>query len=369
MKKAVIILPTYNEADNVAILIPQIFDEQKNSSNWELEILIVDDNSPDKTAQRVADMQKKFKKLHIISGEKAGLGKAYVRGFRHALDHLNPDVIFEMDADLSHEPTSIPFMLKKIDEGFDIVIGTRYMKGGSIPKNWGLHRKIFSFCGNLVVRFGFMHLAIRDWTNGFRALKTNFLPEIIPHLDQYNGYVFQIALLDRAVKLHKKIGEVPVNFQERNAGKSKISSGRYIFDILMYVFQHSSFIKFGIVGVIGAVLDFGTSYVLIEKIVLPIWLATVISAELAIISNFFLNNYWSFSHKKVENSFGSLINSLIRFNTISAGNILIQATLLQVATIIFPKEYWYIYKIFIIAFVIIPYSYYLYNKVIWKKKS
>lgn len=369
MKKAIVILPTYNEAGNVGIIIPQILEQQKYTPGWELGILVVDDNSPDNTADKIKELQKKYKNLHLISGQKEGLGKAYVRGFRHVLESLSADAIFEMDADLSHDPNSIPPLLAKLDEGFDIVIGARYVKGGSIPKNWALYRKIFSFCGNLVVRLGFMHLKIHDWTNGFRVIRTNFLPEILDHLDNYNGYVFQIALLDRAVKLHKKIGEVPTNFQERNAGASKINSGRYILDILSYIFQNSSFIKFGIVGLIGAVLDFGTSFLLIERFIFPVWLATVISAELAIISNFFLNNYWSFSYKKVDDSIKSMLQSLVQFNTISIGNILIQAVLLQTATVIFPKEYWYIYKIIIIALIIIPYSYYLYNKVVWKKKN
>lgn len=368
MKKAIVILPTYNEKDNVGIIIPQILEQQKNIPGWELEILVVDDNSPDNTAEYVKELQKKYKKLHLISGKKEGLGKAYVRGFRHVLQHLLADAVFEMDADLSHDPSSIPDLLKKLDQGFDIVLGARYIKGGSIPKNWALYRKIFSFCGNLVVRLGFMHLKIHDWTNGFRVIRTSLLPEILEHLENYNGYVFQIALIDRAVKLQKNIGEVPINFQERNAGSSKISSGRYIFDILTYIFQHSSFIKFGIVGLIGAILDFGTSFMLIERFAFAVWLATVISAELAIISNFFLNNYWSFSHKKVDNSLTSMFKSLIQFNTISLGNIVIQAALLQTATNIFPKEFWYIYKVIIIALVIIPYSYFLYNKVVWKKK-
>ena len=368
MKSATIILPTYNERENVGIIIPQIFEQEEKTPGWEFSIVVVDDTSPDKTAEKVVELQKKYKKLYITSGQKAGLGKAYVRGFKYVLTNLKSDIVFEMDADLSHDPASIPLLLQKIDGGADIVIGTRYIKGGSIPKNWEFYRKVFSYCGNLVVRLGFMHLAVHDWTNGYRALKTDFLKEIIPHLDEYNGYVFQIALLDRAVKLHKKIEEVPVHFQERNSGVSKINSGRYIFDIVRYIFQHSSFIKFGIVGLIGAVLDFGTSFFLIEKAGFAIWMATVISAEIAIISNFFFNNFWSFSHKKVENTRSSFLKSLIQFNTISVGNILIQAILLQGATVFFPREYWYIYKVIIIALVIIPYSYFLYNKVVWKKK-
>jgi len=317
----------------------------------------------------VRKLQARYADLHIIYGKKEGLGNAYLRGFSYALEAQNPSVVFEMDADWSHNPSQIPGFLKKIEEGVDFVIGSRYMKGGSIPKNWGLHRKLFSIIGNLIIRFGFMVRNIRDWTSGYRAIRTWYIKEILGEMENYNGYVFQVALLDRAHKRGLRIAEIPIHFKDRKKGVSKIKSMQYIITTLWYVFLHSSFIKFVIVGTIGFLIDFTLSFLFIEKIKLSIWISTVISSEVAIISNFFCNNFWSFSHKKVTHAFLSYIKKFSHFNLVAVGSIIIQAILLHFATVIFPAYLWYIYKTIIIIAIIIPYSYYMYNYVIWKKKS
>lgn len=368
MKKAVIVIPTYNEAKNIEKLVTEIFRQQKNTP-WDLEILIVDSKSPDKTDSEVKKQQKNFKKLHLLSTEKEGLGKAYIAGFTYALAHLNPDVLFEMDADLSHAPTKIPEFLKQIDTGADFVIGARYIQGGSIPQDWAIHRKLFSILGNLIVRFGMMKLSVSDWTSGFRALKTWVVKEITPELSQFSGYVFQVALLDKAMKRGAKISEVPIHFIDRKHGISKINSIQYIVQTLWYVFTNSSFIKYVFVGFIGAFLDFGISYLLIERAHWYLWIATVISAETAIMSNFLFNNFWSFSHKKLDRSFTLYLKQFFKFNLVSAGSLAIQAGGIELAALTFGAAYWYIYKVFIIIFIIIPYSYILYNKVIWKEKK
>lgn len=364
MKTAVVVLPTYNEKGNVGSLIEKIFSVAEKINDWKLLILVVDDNSPDQTFEVVKTLQKKFPNLHLISGKKEGLGKAYIRGFGYSLEHLKPDAIFEMDADWSHDPQIIPQFLARIDDGARFVIGARYIKGGSIPKEWAWYRKVFSFCGNLVVRLGFMTLNIHDWTNGYRAIDAAFIKKVLPKMSNYNGYVFQIALLDKAKKAGLQIDEVPLHFEERKSGKSKINSLQYISDIIRYIFGHSPFIKYSIVGVTGAIIDFGISYILIEKFGVSIWKSTLVSAEIAIVSNFFLNNFWSFSHKKVHEQ--RLLKSFIHFNFISTGSLIIQTVLLHFATELFPRKFWYLYKAVVIGFVIIPYSYYLYNKVIWK---
>ena len=369
MKKAVIVVPTYNEAKNIERLVTEVFTQQKNAPSWALEILIVDSNSPDKTGEEVKRLQKSFKKLYLLSTEKEGLGKAYIAGFTYALRHLDPDVLFEMDADLSHAPSKVPEFLKKIDGGADFVIGARYIKGGSIPQDWAFHRKLFSILGNLVVRFGMVKLSVSDWTSGFRALKKWVVKDISPELSEFSGYVFQVALLDKAMKRGAKISEVPINFIDRKHGISKINSVQYIIQTLWYVFTNSSFVKFAFVGFVGAVLDFGISYLLIEKAHWYLWIATVISAETAIISNFLFNNFWSFSHKKLEKKVSLYLKQFLKFNLVSTGGLAIQAGGIELAALTFGPEYWYIYKVFIILFIIIPYSYVLYNKVIWKEKK
>lgn len=371
MKKAVIVVPTYNEAENAPQLIEKIFNIAKEVKGWEIHLVFVDSHSTDNTGKIVEKLTNTYPRLHIIHTKKEGLGKAYLEGFETSLEKLKPDVLFEMDADFSHDPHMIPLFLKKIDEGADFVIGSRYRKGGSIPKDWALKRKLFSVIGNLIIRLGFMKLSITDWTSGYRAIRADMVRDTLDQISQYTGYVFQVAILDNAIKKHARIAEIPIQFTDRKYGESKINSGQYIQNILRYVLLHSTFIKYVIVGVSGFVIDFGVSYLLIEIVHehFPVWIATIISAELAIIWNFFWNNYWSFSHKKVSHESSVFMKSLLKFNSVAVGSILIQSTLVELATRIFGRDAWMIAKVLILGFIIIPYSYILYNKVIWKNKK
>lgn len=369
MKKAVIILPTYNEEGSISSIIPQIFEQQKKTVIWELHVLVVDSYSSDKTAEMVRSLQKKYHNLHLIETKKEGLGKAYLNGFAFALEKLNAFVVMEMDADLSHDPNDVPRFLKKVEEGADFVIGSRYMNGGSIPSDWGFHRKLFSILGNLVIRVGFMRLKNTEWTNGFRAIKSWIIKDAYDHIKNYSGYVFQVAFLDYAITHQAKVVEIPTHFKDRKTGYSKINAIQYIVNSLLYVFFNSSFIKFAIVGFIGFGVDFGISYLGIDVFKKPVWIATLISTETAIISNFILNNFWAFAHKKLEHNPLSYLLSFIKFNLISSGSILIQTIGVQLLVNFAGKQYWPLYKITIITFVIIPYSYILYNKFIWKEKK
>ena len=368
MRRAVVVTPTYNEAGNIEKLIPLIFKYTENIPNWEIHVLVVDSQSPDKTGDIVSKLIAKYPRLHTLNAEKEGLGKAYTQGFQAAIEKLSPYLLFEMDADLSHDPNQITNFIHEIEKGADFIIGSRYIKGGSIPQEWALHRKIFSVVGNLIVRFGFMKLRITDWTGGYRAIKAWIIKNALVHVKNYSGYVFQIALLDSAIKTGAKIKEIPIQFEDRRIGKSKINSAQFIANIFTYIFFHSSFIKFVIVGLIGFVIDFGISYVFIEKLKSVVWFGTLISTETAIISNFLLNNFWSFAHKKFEPKFSVYLLKFIKFNVVSSGSILIQTLGVQLAVNLLGRQLWYVYKILIIAFIIIPYSYILYNKFIWKEK-
>src|SRR3989344_3370234 len=266
MRKAAIILPTFNEAGAIEKVINGIDQISKSIKSWEIHIIVVDSNSQDGTVEKVNKLRKKITKLYLLSVEKEGLGKAYIQGFQFAFNRINPYLIFEMDADLSHDPKEIPNFLKKSEEGADFVIGSRYIKGGSIPKNWGLHRKIFSIGANIFIRFGFMKLKITEWTNGYRAIKAWIVKNAIPSVIGYSGYVFQVAILDFAVKNKAHIQQIPINFQDRMHGKSKINSFQYIVQTFLYVLTNSPFIKFVIVGLIGFAIDFGISYFFIEKL-------------------------------------------------------------------------------------------------------
>ncbi|MDA1316473.1 MAG: glycosyltransferase [bacterium] len=367
MNKAVIILPTYNEVNNVTSLIHDIVTVVKGVTKWNIQILVVDSSSPDGTAREITKLQKQYKQLHLLETPKEGLGKAYVHGFRYAIDKLGADVVFEMDADRSHDSKEIPHFLSQIEHGADFVIGSRYIAGGSIPDDWGIHRKIFSIVANLFIRIGFMKLKITDWTSGYRVIKKWVIQKNLENINSYTGYVFQMALIDNALKSGAHIREIPIKFIDRTEGISKINSGQYIADIFFYILRNSSFIKFCIVGGTGFLVDFGVSYLLIEILTNNVVFSTVLSAELAIMSNFVLNNYWSFAHKKIENANEHIFWSFIKFNMVASGSIGIQALGMFLATSLLGETYWYVYKVLIITLVIIPYSYILYNRYIWKE--
>jgi dolichol-phosphate mannosyltransferase len=369
MKTAVIVIPTYNEVENIKELIADIFAVTERVENWNIEVLVNDSNSPDNTADAVKSLQKKYKKLHLISSQKEGLGKAYVQGFRYAIDTLHAYVVFEMDADHSHDPKEIPNFLKEIEQGADIVIGSRYMKGGSIPKNWGLYRKIFSIMGNWIIRTGFMKFHIMEWTNGYRAIKSWLIKDAFSHIENYGGYVFQLAELDFAVKKNARIKEIPIKFKDRIHGESKISFFGYISSIFLYIFRHSSFVKFAIVGGTGFLIDFGLFYAFTKFGGLHSIQANLISTESAVINNYLLNNFWSFSHKRVEHRASSYVRSFFKYNLVSTGSIAIQTLGLELMKHLFGEHNLYFYKIGIIILIIIPYSYFFFNRFIWKEKK
>ncbi len=196
----------------------------------------MDDNSPDGTQEEV----KKFlgKNIFLITGEKNGLGAAYIRGFKYAINELKADVIFEMDADFSHNPKDIPRFLEEIKEN-DFVIGSRYIKGGDTP-DWGFDRKLISSGGNFFARVIAGLYKVKDCTSGYRAIRTDLIKKIDLDNLRVNGYSFQMNLLYNAIKEKGKIKEIPIIFFDRHVGTSKIERKD------MYEFFMNSFkLRFG----------------------------------------------------------------------------------------------------------------------------
>lgn len=379
MKKVVVIAPTFNEKGEIENLINKVFNQSKKIPNWEIYLLIVDSHSKDGTVEIIKKLQQKFLNLHLLETEKEGLGKAYLKGFKYCEEKINPYLIIQIDADGQHDPDKIPEFIKKIEQGADFVVGTRYSKGGSIPSNWGLHRKILSIGANLVVKFGFMKPKVTEWTNGYRAIKFWLVKNAYNHLKNYSGYVFQVAFLDFAIKNNAVLGEIPIHFKERKTGISKINALQYSSQTFLYVFNNSAFIKFVAVGFMGFAVDFGFASIFINKFHIPKATANMFSAEIAIIFNFLMNNFWSFKEKKIQGGLFTYLIKFLTFNLVSSGSILIQGGGIFLALKFFGDRNigffglfsigsWIIYKILIIGFIIIPYSYILYNKVIWKKK-
>ncbi|RJQ25636.1 glycosyltransferase family 2 protein [Candidatus Parcubacteria bacterium] len=374
--KAVVILPTYQEKGNVERVIPILQDKIfPKIANYEMSILVADDNSPDGTAEEVRKLMKKYKNLNILEGEKKGLGAAYVRGMTYAIETMKADVVFEMDADLSHDPYKIPEFLKKIDEGYDMVIGTRYSDGGSIPSNWGLIRKVYSIFGNLLVRSILMRFAIHDWTGGFRALRKEVFIKEKPKLTVFQGYTFQVSFLHKAVQDKFKIAEVPIHFTDRTLGKSKIAPREYIVNLLKYVFTarfieilNSPFPKYALTGFIGYAINAIGLELFKKHLGVNSGVAASMGAELSIIWNFTVNNLWTFSSQRITDPL-RIIPKFIQFNLVSIGSLIIIGTVVGITTHIFGDTgiVRQVSLVIAIGFFVIPYSYSMYNIFIWKR--
>lgn len=219
-KETLVIVPTYNEANNISELINTIFDQGDN-----IDLLIVDDGSPDGTADLVKKVQDKFEdRLYLIERSgKLGLGTAYVRGFKFAMEH-DYSFICEMDADFSHDPKDLPKLIAEVKSGrADVAVGSRYANGISII-NWPLSRLILSYSANLYARF-ITGLPIFDTTAGFKCIHRKVLENISVENIRSNGYAFQIELHFRAWQAGFTLKEVAIIFREREEGVSKMSKG------------------------------------------------------------------------------------------------------------------------------------------------
>ncbi len=221
-QRIVICIPTYNERKNITKLIPKIFDVLMRHELNDAHVLVIDDNSPDGTASAVKALQPQYPKLHLLlRTNKEGLGRAYIAGFRRALS-MNPDIIFEMDADFSHDPEMIPHFVKALNKS-DVCVGSRRVKGGQVV-NWGFHRQLISAGANFLTHL-ILRLKTRDVTSGYRAIRARLLRKIMLESLQTNGYAFQIELLyllER--KLDARIVEIPITFVDRQQGKSKLGA-------------------------------------------------------------------------------------------------------------------------------------------------
>lgn len=220
-KRALIVIPTFNEKETISLIIGKIYSYDLKKYLSDLHILVVDDNSPDGTAQVVKQLQSDDPRIQLLERkEKQGLGKAYVAGFRFALER-NYDYVFEMDADLSHDPVYLQDFLEKIQD-YDLVIGSRYIKGVNVI-NWPLSRLLISYFGNMYARI-VTGIPVRDATSGFKCFRTEVLRAIDLSRVSASGYSFQIEMNYRVWKLGFKLCETSIIFYDRTIGYSKMSA-------------------------------------------------------------------------------------------------------------------------------------------------
>ena len=374
--KIVIILATYNEKGNVERLITTLEEEIfPKIKDHDMHILVADDDSPDGTADEVRKLMPKWKNIDISSGVKIGLGAAYIRGMTYAVEKLHADVMFEMDADLQHDPYKVAGFIKKIEEGCDMVVGNRYSDGGSIPENWPLVRKMFSIVANIFVRVVFTKFSIHDWTGGYRALKKEVFLKEKSELNNYKGYIFQISFLHKAVRDGFKIGEVPFHFSDRTLGSSKIAPLGYILDVVKYVvisrikeLMFGKFGKFLVVGGIGFVINAVTLRILVEYLKWNPSYANLVGAGLAIFSNYNFNNIWTFSALKTKTMSSYLVKLLGFYLSSAIGVIFVQTGTIFLGTRFFGQKNYFIYFIIGTALLLI-WNFTIYNKIIWKNKN
>jgi dolichol-phosphate mannosyltransferase len=227
MEKLVII-PTYNERDNILAIVKRILALPQG-----LEVLVVDDNSPDGTGVLVEDLQQGESRVHLIrrSG-KMGLGSAYVEGFRYALEN-GAEYIFEMDADFSHDPDALPLFLETIEDA-DLVLGSRYLEGVTVV-NWPLSRLILSYGANVYTRV-ITGLPVRDATGGFKCFRRRALQAVDLNKVTSDGYAFQIEVTFKMWRLGLRIKEIPIIFVDRRAGVSKMNR-RIIWEAVWLVWR------------------------------------------------------------------------------------------------------------------------------------
>jgi dolichol-phosphate mannosyltransferase len=228
MKKLVIVA-TYNECDNIVELIKQIYQFAAD-----VDILVIDDNSPDKTYALVEDLIKTTypKQLFLMKrAGKLGLGTAYVAGFNWGLER-DYQIFLHMDADFSHNPQYLPQFFEQIKTN-DLVIGSRYIKGGGV-RNWGLLRKIISRGGGIYARL-ILGLKVKDLTGGFKCFRRKVLETIGINELKSNGYSFQVETTYKAFLNHFTIKEIPIIFEDRRVGQSKMSGGIFIEALLMII--------------------------------------------------------------------------------------------------------------------------------------
>ena len=374
MDKVIIVMPAYNEADNIGKMIGVLFEvEFPKIKGVEMHLFVVDDKSPDGTGDIVKKYQSKYSKLHLLQKDKSGLGYAYIAGFKRAMETLKADAVMEMDADFQHPPRFVKPMVEAYLAGADYVIGSRYIKGGSVPKEWALFRKAISYFGNLFIRIVLLKPKLHDLTTGFRLTRVKGVLDQIDlnKLMEPERFAYKVDLLYKSIKNSKKVVEVPLEFASRTKEKSKFNPKEMVSTfkvaIILGIKDKQKIIKFGIVGFTGYLINaFFLNF--FSKSGFPEWSSWALSTELAIVNNFTWNNLWTFKTDEIK-GIANVIKKFLQFNLTSAGALLIQTVLGTLGVYFFGSTSRQLLLPFIILFVVLPYNYFMYTKVIWKNKS
>ena len=386
-------MPAWNEEDNISKMIRELVDGEFPKINAEMHLLVVDNHSKDRTEEIVKEASKTRNNVHIIQqGDKSGLGWAYISGFKYAMKELDADAVMEMDADFQHPPRFVKPMVEAYLQGADYVIGSRYIQGGSIPKEWALFRKAISYFGNLFIRIVLLKPKIHDLTTGFRLTRVKGVLENmdLDNLMEPGRFAHKVDLLYQAIKNSKKTVEVPLEFASRTQEKSKFNTKEMIATfkvaIILGIKDKQRFIKFGTVGFVGYLVNAialelfaGTSVTLsLANVFIGLrntplafiaessaW-AAAFAAELAIINNFIFNNIWTFKEKKITGFF-AIIKKFLAFNLSTVGAIVIQFIVIGIMVLVLGDTRLIRQLGILVAMpLVLSYNYVMYNLFIWK---
>ena len=365
-------MPAWNEVENIKSMVEVLTQDEFPKIDADMQLLIVDNHSTDGTAEAAEDASKKYNNVHIIQQKNSGLGWAYVSGMQYAIDELKADAILEMDADFQHPPRFVKPMVEAYLSGAEYVIGSRYIEGGSVPKEWAASRKAISFFGNLFIRTVLLNFKIHDLTTGFRLSKVRGVLDKIElvKLRDLDKFAYKVDLLYQSLKNSKKTVEVPLEFASRTKDKSKFNWKEMVatfkLAIILGIKDKQRFIKFGVVGFTGFLVNYlGLEF--LKRMGLTTYWATLFATEMSIISNFILNNIWTFKDKTIT-SVKDVIMQFAKFNLSSLFAVIVQPLVVNGATTLFGDTSLIRLAglLFALFLVVVPYNYIVYNLFIWR---
>lgn len=371
--KVVIVMPAWNEGESIAKMIDVLVNKEFPKIDANMHILIVDNHSTDGMTQIVEKLSKKYKNVEIIQQKNKGLGWAYVTGMQQAIEKLKADAVLEMDADFQHPPRFVKPMVDAFLNGADYCIGSRYVKGGSVPKEWEFSRKTVSYLGNLFIRVVLLNPKIHDLTTGFRLSRVkNVLERIdLENLMELNRFAYKVDLMYQCIKNSKKTVEVPLEFEPRTADKSKFNFKEMISTfkvaIILGIKDKMKIIKFGTVGFAGFVANY-LALRLFRSFGFSETLSWALSTELAIINNYIFNNIWTFKENEIK-GFAKTLIKFLQFNLTSAGALVIQSVAGPLGVKLVGVKYDALVLAVVVLLLVLPYNFTMYNLVIWRKKK
>ena len=358
LKKVSVVLPTYNEKANIAKMVEKVLEQEKNLPGFEINVVIADDiRSSDGTEQVVKELARKNKRVYFIKTE-PGLGVGLIKGHQYAMTHLHPDILVQLDADGQAVPDVLTRLIKTIEAGYSLAIGSRFVSGGK--NQLSFMRKLFTYGASLFYRFMVGPWDIKEVTNSARA----FTPELFKKINferlpwRERTFIIQPAFLHEAVLAGAKYKEVPLVFKNRLEGYSKNKVFNYTYDVISYcldiklhqlgfnipLFKISrrakTFIKFSLVGVVGTIVDFLFYKIFINFLYLTPAVSKGFSAEIAIVNNFILNNYWTFRYRKTKTN---LWQKLGIFNLVSLGGLVMGVLIVKYLHLTYGDGFVYVF--------------------------